>query len=363
MRRPHLTRARAALVGLALVATTVTACGSSSDDSAGSDLKVFQNSAALVAAQQAITPYIGHPSGFPATEPLTKRPGAGSEFDFLQCSAPVCALFANLMSAPAQALGVKLDKINTGSSANTSPAAATALSNKPAALLVGASNPQLYGDYLHKLTAAGSVVVGGGTVGGKSYGIQEAVGGEHDVSLAGSLLADWVLVRQGPRADVVFYSTPELTFSAKMQAAFSDELAKRCPSCKASFQTLSVTTFGTTAPGQVVSYLQSHPTTNTVVFASMEGATGLSAALRNAHVSPTTVGFAPTPSNLQDIAQGGLPAGLALDINVQVWLQFNLAARLLANQATPESNLEVDLQFLSKDDVAGKDVSHGWTLY
>ncbi len=168
---------------------------------------------------------------------------------------------------------------------------------------------------------------------------------------------------KGPNANVVFFGTPELTFSQGVQDSFAKELPARCPGCKADYQKLSITTFGTTAPSQVISYLQAHPSTNTVVFASMEGATGLAAALRNAHVSPTTVGFAPTPSNLQDIKQGGLTAGLALDFNVQVWMQLNLAARLIAHQPTPISNLEVDLQFLSKDDLANADVSHGWTGY
>ena len=85
--------------------------------------------------------------------------------------------------------------------------------------------------------------------------------------------------------------------------------------------------------------------------------------MKDAHLSPTTLGFAPTPSNLQDIADGGLTAGLALDFNVQVWMQLNLAARLLAHQATPQSNLEVDMQFLTKSDLSGMNVSRGWTGY
>ena len=57
------------------------------------------------------------------------------------------------------------------------------------AVLVGASDPQLYGDYLHQLISAGSVVAGGGTVGGASYGVQQAVGGAQSVAHAGELLA------------------------------------------------------------------------------------------------------------------------------------------------------------------------------
>lgn len=364
MRRLYLTRTRAALISLALTALAATACSSSGGSTTPASSPGGGHAAELAAARHAIAPYVGHPSPFPATEKLAKRPVPESKFVFLQCGAPVCAIFAQLMPAPARALGARFVTVNSGNTATTSQAAAaSALSDKPAAVLVGASDPQLYGDYLNKLVSAGSVVAGGGTVGGAPYGVQQAVGGEQSVTHAGQLLADWVTVNRGPSANVVFFGTPELTFSAGMQAAFAKTLAQRCPGCKASFQQLSIATFGTTAPSQVISYLQSHPSTNTVVFASMEGATGLAAALKDAHLSPTTLGFAPTSSNLQDIADGGLTAGLALDFNVQVWMQLNLAARLLAHQPTAQSNLEVDMQFLTKNDLRGVNVSHGWTGY
>lgn len=372
MRRQHVNRARAALGILVFVALAATACssggGSSSDNGGASGAATASspgggNAAGVAAARQAIAPYVGHPSPFPATEKLAKLPAPGSKFVFLQCGAPVCATFAQLMPVPAKALGVTFTAVNSGNTATTSQAgAAAALADKPAAVLVGASNPQLYGDYLHKLVSAGSVVAGGGTVGGGPYGVQDAVGGAASVTHAGQLLADWVTVNR-PSANLVFFGTPELTFSAGMQAAFAQTLSQGCPGCKADYQQISIATYGTTAPSQVVSYLQSHPSVNTVVFASMEAATGLAAALKDAHLSPTTLGFAPTASNLQDIADGGLTAGLALDFNVQVWMQLNLAARLIAHQPTAQSNLEVDMQFLTKGDLQGMNVSRGWTGY
>jgi ribose transport system substrate-binding protein len=376
----QLIRTRAALSGLVFAALAVTACSSASSATGGSTATAGSsptgggtaaaaspsagNTAEVAAAQQAIAPYVGHPSPFPATEKLAKLPAPGSKFVFLQCGAPVCAIFAQLMPAPAKALGVKFVAVNSGNTATTSQAgAAAALSDKPAAVLVGASDPQLYGNYLHQLISAGSVVAGGGTVGGAPYGVQQAVGGAASVTHAGELLADWVTVNKGASANVVFFGTPELTFSAGMQAAFAQTLSQGCPSCKADYQQISIANFGTTAPSQVISYLQSHPDVNTVVFASMEAATGLAAALKDAHLSPTTLGFAPTASNQQDIADGGLTAGLALDFNVQVWMQLNLAARLLAHQTTSGSNLEVDMEFLTKGDLQGVNISHGWTGY
>ncbi|ADP83682.1 hypothetical protein FraEuI1c_5698 [Pseudofrankia inefficax] len=364
MGRRYIGHSRVALISLAAVALTAAACGSSGGGTnASSTPAAGTTTGSAVAAAAAIAPYVGHPSTFPATEKLAKRPAPGSKFVFLQCAAPVCAIFANLLPAPTKALGVDLGIVNSGSSATTAQAAAaTALTQNPAAVLIGASSPQLYGDYLHKLGSAGSVVVGGGTVGGEPYGVQQAIGGAASTNRAGQLMADWVTVNKGPKANVVFFGTPELTFSTSMQEGFAKAIAA-CSGCKASYQQLSVTTFGTTAPNQVISYLQSHPETNTVVFASMEGATGLAAALKNAHLSPTTLGFAPTPSNLQDIRDGGLTAGLALDFPVQIWMQVNAAARLIAHQTTPQSNLEVDMQFLTRNDVTATDVQRGWTGY
>ena len=271
---------------------------------------------------------------------------------------------AKLLVAPTAALGVGLTVINSGSSATSNEAAAaTALADKPAAVLISAVDPQLFGGALHQLDAAGIAVTGVGIINGAPYGVQETVGGSTSIVLAGKLMANWVIARKGPKANVVFFGTPELSFSAPMQAGFQSVMVKRCPTCKAAYQPLSIFTIASTAPGDVVSYLQAHPSVNTVVFATEEMATGLAAALKDANLHVTTLGFAPSPSNLQDIKQGGLTAGLGLDTPVQEWAQVNVTARLLAHQKTLPSNLNVDLQFLTAKDVTTADTTKGWTGY
>ncbi|HEY6786584.1 MAG TPA: substrate-binding domain-containing protein [Trebonia sp.] len=366
MTRSHLNGRRWRLVALAGVIAAVTAaCASGGSSSpSGSASSDAGDAAGISAARAALAPYEGHPSAFPATEPLTKRPAAGSRFIYLQCSTPVCAQIGQLLAAPAKALGVTLSVINSGSTATSSQAAAAAaLAQKPAAVLLPAVDPQLFGGALHQFDSAGIAVTGVGIIDGAPYGVQESAGGQASVERAGQLMADWVVARDGAAANVVFFGTPELSFSAPMQTAFQNTLKQTCPSCKASYQPLSVTTFGTTAPGNVVSYLQAHPSTNTVVFATMEGATGLAAALKDAGMHVTTLGFAPSPSNLQDIKDGGLTAGLGLDLPVQEWVQVDLAARLLAHQSIPASELNVDLEFLTKDNVTSADTTLGWTGY
>jgi ribose transport system substrate-binding protein len=363
--RSYLRRSHVVVAAIAVgVTVSLAACSSSSSSGTAAPTSSAGSSAGVAAARAAIAPYEGHPSAFPLTQTLAKLPAPGSRFVYLQCATPQCALFGELLVAPTKALGVKLTVVNSGFSAtSTQTAAATAIADKPAGVLIAGVDPQLFGGALHRLDAAGVAVTGVGVIGGQPYGVQATVGGAESTNLAGRLMADWVVAHVGDKANVVFFGTPELSFSGPMQAGFKATLSKLCPACQASFQPLSIATFGNTAPSDVVSYLQAHPSTNTAVFATMEAATGLAAALKVAHTNVTTLGFAPSPSNLQDIKDGGLTAGLGLDTPVMEWAQVNATARLLAHQSIDPSNLNVDLQFLTQSDVTEADTVHGWTGY
>lgn len=363
----HLRPARRlGAAGLAAAAIVLSACGSttSSPTAAPTTTTSGATVSSLAQARAELAPYVGHPSAFPVTAPLSKRPPAGSRFVYLQCSTPVCALIGQLLVAPTKALGVGLTVVNAGGTATSSQsAAAAALADKPAAVLVPAVDPQLFGSSLHSLDSAGIPVVGVGVIGGKPYGVEVSAGGASSVAKAGRLLADWVATTRGSHANVVFVGTPELNFSTPMRTAFDGEMAKVCPSCALSYLGVSVETFGNTAPSAVVSYLEAHPTTKTVVFASMEAATGLAAALKDANLHVTTIGFAPTPSNLQDIKNGGLTAGLGLDLLVQEWVQVDMAARLIAHQQVAPGELNIDLQLLTSNDINSVDIARGWSGY
>lgn len=357
---------RAALAGAAgLAALSLAACGSASSSSsshASSPSKAGQ-SANVAAARAAIAPYTGHPSAFPVTQPLGKRLPAGTKFVYLQCSTPICALIGQLLAPAVKTIGGSLSVINSGGTASTSQAAASsALGLKPAAVLIPAVNPSEFGTSLKRLDAAGIKVTSVGVIGGKPYGIQYAIGGLGSTTAAGKLMADWVIVHKGPTANVVFYTAPELDFSSYMQKAFEQELAKNCPSCTVRSVPISVETIGSTAPQTIANDLQAHPSTNVAVFATEEAATGVPAALKAAGVSVTTIGFAPAPANLQDIKNGGLTAGLGLDLPVQQWTQVDATARLLLGETPPAGEANVDLEFLGQKQITFNP-SMGWTGY
>jgi ribose transport system substrate-binding protein len=369
LRTPSFERARGRLLsacGLVVTASLIAACGGSSSTSnvtSGSASAHTSKGVSQAAAQAAIKPYSGHPSAFPVTQPLGKRLPAGTTFVYLQCSTPVCAQVGELLGPAVKTLGAKMTVINSGGTASSSQAAAaSALSLKPAAVLIPAVTPSLFGTSLKSLVAAGIKVTSVGVIGGSKYGINFGIGGLGSTVTAGKLMADWVIAKEGAKANVVFYTTPELDFSAPMEQSFAQELTQNCPSCQLRTVPVSVTTFGSTAPQTIATDLEAHPSTSVAVFASMEAATGLPAALKAADVAVTTLGFAPTPGNLQDIKTGGLTEGLGLDLPVQEWTQVDATARLLLNEPLSTSEADVDLEFLGQKQITFNP-SMGWTGY
>jgi len=137
-------------------------------------------------------------------------------------------------------------------------------------------------------------------MGGKPQGIDAPMNGPYTIGLGGRILADWAIVNGGTGGSVAFYGVPELDFSKVETDAFKVK----------------------------------------------------------------TNGFAPTPSNLEDIKTGGLDAAIGLDAGVLAFSQMDAAVRLATGQplTAAEKNGAVPIQLLTKKDL-GSDVSHGWTGY
>ncbi len=320
----------------------------------------------MAAATAAIAPYTGHPGAFPVTEPLAKPLPAGTKFAFLQCGTAACGLVAKLLVPAVKAIGGTLTTVGSGSSAASSQAAlSSVLALKPDALLISGIDPTVFGGGLKKLSDAGIKVV---TISiakpTAPYGITFNYIGLQQTLTAGTLMADWVIANKGPSANVVFYGVPAIDFSSKQQQAFEDELKKNCPACKVRAVPVDIATLGTTSARTVVTDLQGHPETNVAVFASSQVAAGLPAAMKAANLSVTTLGYAPQPGILQDVKDGGMTAGLAVDFPISVWAAVDSAARLIEGDqpTTAEQAGEIPMQLLGQKDITF-DPSHGYSSY
>jgi ribose transport system substrate-binding protein len=355
-------------VAVLAVSVGLTACGSGSSSSDATTKSATTSSAPqanLTAAKAAIAPYVGKPSPFPVDVPLKKRLPQGTTLSYLQCAVPVCGLFAQIYPGAAKLIGAKLTVVKASPSAQSLQSSLqTITEKKPSAVLFPAIEPAVVENELAALNTDKIPVSSVGVMQGEKYGIDAQMFGVPTAKLVGGLLADWVVARHGDKTNAVFYATPELSFSKFTQDSFSAEMERVCPACDVRYSTIPVTTIGNTAPARVVSELQRHPKTNIAIFGTAEAATGLPAALKPAGIKIDTLGWGPTPANLQDIKSGGMTAGLALDFPVMAFTQVDAAARLVLGQdlTSGEKKTVPPIQFLEQKDITF-DPSKGWTGY
>jgi ribose transport system substrate-binding protein len=350
---------------------TLAACGSS-DESTPSTAATGATSASaqasgvnLAAARAVVDRYSSKPTPFPVDEPLKIKPAAGESFAYLQCGAPFCALLGGVMQGGAKMLGTPLEPVKADNSSDSIQAALSSIQSKdPAAMALPAVNLGALGDSLKKIADAGIPVVGIGVQAGPEQGLSASLNGPNNIKLAGKILADWAIVNTGPKREIVYYTIPELDFSAIELEAFKAELAKNCAGCDLRVVDVPLAATGTTAPSRVVSDLQANPGTEVAIFGSAESATGLAPALKTAGIDVKVNGFGPTPPILQDIKSGGITGALALDVPVMAFTGIDAMARVATKQ--PLTKLEqggyIPMQLLDQSTVP-PDPSKGWTGY
>jgi ribose transport system substrate-binding protein len=375
-------------IAAALIATTATTLSGCSSTSAGTSPGTSASTATTAATNSATTsspvadprgitqaardeaatnlaPYTGHPNAFPVDVPLAKKPPAGTELAFLQCSDPICALFAQLIVPAAQAMGVHVTVTKGGASAQSlQQAMDSIIAEKPAAVLLPAVDPVAFRSEMDRLTSMGIPVISQGIADTSGFSaIKGVIFGAAADTLAGKLLADWLVSHNGAEPSV-FYSTSALTFNSYLENGFKTEMAALCPSCQVRYVEVPVTTIGNTAPTLVTNDLRAHPETQTAVFATEEAADGLPAALKVAGINKDIIGFAPDPEVLGYIKAGTITAGLGYDALTSTWTQIDEAARILSGQGlTPsESSDAVVFQMLQQKDVTF-DPTKGFTGY
>lgn len=368
-----------ALSGVALAATVAalsSACGSSAATpkaasaapapaSGNASAAAASTGANLAQAGTILAPYTGHPSPFPVDAPLAKNLPAGSLLAYLECGTDICAAASKALGAAAAALRLQFKAVQGGSSVTSLQGAMeTIIALKPAVVFVAGISLDQISSQLKQLTAEKVTVASFGIANASSYGIKAAMLSNQADAIDGRVLAAWTVQKEGAKADAVFYNTPELSFSPLVEASFLTEYKSLCPACTVRTSLLPVTTFGTTAPSQIVSDLERHPQTNVAVFPTMEAATGLASALQTAGIKVQTIGLAPTPSNLQDIKAGRLTAGIGEDVAVMVWMSVDAAIRVATGQplTAGETLGEPPIQVLDQGAITF-DPSKGYSAY
>lgn len=345
--------------------TTSAATSSSNPGSSnpGSSDPAASNPSA-VAAAATTKKYTASPTAFPVSVPLPHPFPAGKTFGYLQCGAPVCAQQAVLIGQAMKVVHGRLIVAKGGASTQQLQSAMSSLlAQKPDGLVIPSVSPDSIAPQLAQARAAGIPITAGFQDIAKYHVPATAFGRSHDL-LVGRLLADWVGANKGPKANIVFYTTPELDISAPEEEAFRAEISKVCSACSVRAVKVPIATYGSSAPSLVVSDLQAHPKTTIAVFAANDAATGLAAAMKSAGLTTPYIGNAPTASNLQDIRSGRQAAGLGVDFHVGAWEFVDELLRLIekAPLSAAETQGLVPVRWVTASNLTG-DVSQGFYAY
>lgn len=352
-------------IALLVTAVALAGCGSTGGSSASKLAAATSNQPRVdvAAVEASLAQYTGHPTAFPVDKPLKIRP-TGKTFVFLQCSTPVCALFAQALQPTQKLLGYKLTIVKAGPSAtDVQSAMDSVVSLKPAGVLLPGTDPNQYLRQIKQLEQAKIPISANGVVDPSKYGIRADFFSNDFDRLIAKLMADWAATQAGG-GEVAFYGTPGLSDSPLIQAAFDRQMAAVCPSCTVRNVEIPIADFGTTAPGLVVSDLQSHPNTKVIAFPSAEAGTGLPAALSAAGQKVKIIGSGPTPAVLGYIKQGQWDAAVGVDGFTTIWGQLDALARMVAGQpltAVEKTGLP-PLQILTRPDITFNPAT-GWVAY
>jgi ribose transport system substrate-binding protein len=315
-------------------------------------------------AKAVVESYSGHPTPFPVTEPLLKKP-TGKKIAIVDCGSPVCGIFADLAEAPAKELGMIPTRIKSGTTADgVATAFDSVLDGHFDGVFVPALAPSLWDRYLDKLSAAHIPVVASGIIGLDPAKAPVTIAAEPSAKVGATVMADWAVARDGAKLNTVFYMTPELSFTALLADDFVAEVKARCKTCETRVVEIPVAAFGNKGPSIVVDDLLAHPKTTSAVFAVGEQAIGLAPALKTADIKLPILLDAPDPSVLAEIQDGTYEAGLGSDLAIMSWMSVDSLARLTTGQPASEGarNDRLVFQVLHAADLKG-DMSRGWSGY
>jgi ribose transport system substrate-binding protein len=312
-----------------------------------------------------MAPYLDHPSAFPVTTPLRRRP-TGATIAYVNCGNPSCSLLYQSLKAAASTMGVKLNSIAASVTIQGAVTALdTAIQERPNAVIVPAYATAGIKNQLLQLKALGIPIIGFALIGGTPYGVQVSVGGAATWSLIPKLEAAYAFSLTNTKTHVLLVSAPEIQFTPPAIQSFVSELSTLCKPCSVTKLSLSVTTIGTTAPQQIVSALQANPNVTTVVAPNSEIFDGLPSALKSAGISVKLLGGAGNPTNLTYVKEGTQAADVQFDFPVTAWMAVDDAARLITKQPlTPNASTgQPDIAILRSGASFTISPIYGWTGY
>lgn len=329
-----------ALAVLAAMSLVVTGCSSNPADGGGEAADIYPDADGncnveplegvdYEAAAEIIKTYQTKPDRLVVTEPLPEPIDPNTSVAFLNNGTAVAGLMWSFIEPAAQAAGVQITNVDTGTDAQSiNTALNTVVETRPDIVLGVGLDPSFYIDQLGSLQDEGTTIVSASITNAEDYGLLDSFGGRGASEENGRVLAaSAVAFTCGAATDFVFYHIPEFPFSHVQLASTKEFLPEICDDCTLRVVELPVASLDTTAGDAVISDLQAHPETKYFVTPADQIQIGMQAKQELAGISVPGLGQSSLPPNIEQIANGLQSGGFAVDFDLFMWLLIDEGLR------------------------------------
>ncbi|GAA3654692.1 sugar ABC transporter substrate-binding protein [Microbacterium marinilacus] len=332
-RRTRGLRSAALIAAGALALTACSSGGDSPDDAAPGDDAA--GGADVAAAEEFLAPWLGEgDKGLLIDEPLDAPVEEGTHVVYLDVGTPVSAVMWQNLQAPAELLGLRLERVEVGRDAQSiNSALNTVVELAPDGVINITLDPIFFEPQIAQLDEAGIPIASGSVMNTVEYGLPEAFNGPEWMTTNGGVLAAAAVVRSGGASEYVFYNVPEFPFSALELEGAQDKLAELCPDCTLRVVDIPIAELGSTAADRVVSDLQANPATEYFMAAVDEVQIGLPQKLGLAGLDVDGIAMWTAPPNYEQIAAGEQDATLSVDLNLMMWTVLDQLLREMGDQS------------------------------
>ncbi|QTX03591.1 sugar ABC transporter substrate-binding protein [Agromyces archimandritae] len=332
MRHTPTRRAGRAMALAAAGALLLSSCsgdgGDETADVAGGDAD------AVAAAEEFLAPWTGAgEKGLLIDEPLAAPVKAGARVVYLDVGTPVSAVMWQNLQAPAELLGIDLERVETGKDAQSINSAMNSVVElAPDGIINITLDPIFFESQIEQLDAAGIPMASGSVMNTVEFGLPEAFNGPEWMTANGEVLGAAAIARSGGASDFVFYNVPEFPFSEYELDGAKAKVAELCADCELRVVDIPIAELGSTAADRVVSDLQANPQTEYFIAAVDEVQIGLPQKLDLAGLEIDGIAMWPAPPNYEQIAAGEQDATLSVDLNLMMWTVLDQLLREMGGQ-------------------------------
>lgn len=358
---------RSLAVVAVLAAVTPVAAGCGSSDSSDSSTSAGTGSAASTASQateasalvkqaEATLAKITQDPPNITIPPLTKPVPKGVQLTFVTCPIPTCVATEVGAKEAAKHFGWTVKTVNQGLTPDTVQAAFNGIAQNPGdVVLADAVLPNsAVSKQLEKIAAQKVPYIGLAQADPVGKLMAAATAAPNQMRADGEAMANWVIrENKGEPTDVIYVYDPALIGLLGSHDQFHATMQELCPDCKVTDLKVATADSGTKIPPQVVNQVRTNPDAKYVVFNLGDYATGVPQALKAANLpaTPTMITRAATTTNMNDIKDGGMAAGLTSETIESGWRAVDLAARLLAGEELYSTTPDGGRTFLTADNL------------